>query len=560
MSTSTHSPSISSERRNLGAILTDKRPLQVPPYQRSFSWTKNEIADLWDDLQGTLNEGEDNYFLGSMVFISKPDNFLEVVDGQQRLATISLFLAAIRDGFKMVGDKERAGHVEIPYLCSRDLKTMQASPKLLLNEVDNDIYSKIIESSLSFEEIKVVSKNKELPESNRLVATTYVILYELVQKKSGGFTEIEYLSNLVEIITDNILCIQIITNSEDSAYVLFETLNDRGIDLTLSDLLKNFLFSKAGTRRLDEVKHKWIETTTLIGQEYMKSFIRHEWMSRFGQTREKELYKKIKDEIRSTPKVIDYVNSLKESAIVYDAIRNSDHEIWSKHGQKCRNLLEEILLLGTVQCYPLIMSTYFAKSKELETVLRWIVNLTIRYSIIGGKGTGNLETTYARASSTMRKDNYKLKDVKEILLNIWPNDDEFKTSFNQKTLTTPKIIRHILAKIEIYISGDDSLIPNPESLTVEHILPKRPGSEWPTRMRSEDYLKEHCNRIGNLTILTDPMNRDCESKGFDFKKGIYKEAKYKLTTSLCKHSEWNEDRITERQTELADIAAKIWVM
>jgi len=396
-------------------------------------------------------------------------------------------------------------------------------------------------------------------ESNRLLARTYIMFYDLIKKGSTNFSNTVYLSTLVEKITDNISGIQIITNNEDSAYVLFETLNDRGIDLTLSDMLKNFLFSKAG-KRIEEAKSRWTQIVTLIGQEYMKTFIRHEWMSKYGQTRERELYKKIKAEVRSNPKAIEYITNLHEAATIYDAIRNPDHEIWSSFGPKCQQLLEDILLLGPIQCYPLILSTYFSKPKELSTVLNWITNLTFRYSIICAKGTGNLETAYARASSAMRKPDSKMKDVKDLLLNIWPNDDEFKSSFKEKTLSTPRIIKYLFAKLEVVTSKDKSLIPNPETLSVEHILPKKPGAKWPPKVRSTEFLKEHISKIGNLTILTEPMNRDCESREFSYKKTIYKNSKYKLTRELCKISDWSESEIEKRQVELAELAVSIWVI
>lgn len=385
------------------------------------------------------------------------------------------------------------------------------------------------------------------------------MFYDLVKKSSVNFTNTGYLSTLVEAITDSISGIQIITNNEDSAYVLFETLNDRGIDLTLSDMLKNFLFSKAG-KRIEEAKNKWTQIVTLIGQEYMKAFIRHEWMSKYGQTREKELYKKIKAEVRSNPKTIEYITNLREAANIYDAIRNPDHEIWTSFGPRCQQLLEDILLLGPIQCYPMILSTYFSKPKELLTVLNWITNLTVRYSIICAKGTGNLETAYARASSAMRKSDSKMKDVKELLLSIWPNDEEFMSSFKEKTLSSPRIIKYLFAKMEVTISKDDSLIPNPETLSVEHILPKKPGAKWPTKMRAADFLKENVSKIGNLTILTEPMNRDCESREFSFKKTIYKDSKYALTKNLCHISDWTKAEIEQRQVALSKIAAATWVI
>ena len=130
----------------------------------------------------------------------------------------------------------------------------------------------------------------------------------------------------------------------------------------------------------------------------------------------------------------------------------------------------------------------------------------------------------------------------------------------QKTLKAPRIIKYLLSKIEIENSLDDSTIPNPDSLTVEHILPKKPNKDWPFKMRKDTYLKEWVNKIGNITILTEPMNREAQSKRFDIKKSIYSHSTFSVSKDICQFSEWNDGKILERQSSLSEIASKVWIL
>jgi hypothetical protein len=160
----------------------------------------------------------------------------------------------------------------------------------------------------------------------------------------------------------------------------------------------------------------------------------------------------------------------------------------------------------------------------------------------------------------MRQPGVKIKSVKEILGGICPSDEEFVTIFKEKTLSSPRIIKYLLAKIEMSITGDESLIPNPDVLTVEHILPKSPSSKWPSAIRKKDFLDRNCGRIGNLTILTGPMNRDCENSPFSDKKKEYKKSKYELTTELSNSKDWTAKEIDDRQGLLAQRAKNVWAL
>src|SRR5215210_7314580 len=133
------------ELDGIGHILSDNR-LEVPRYQRSYAWTDKHVKDLFTDLADALQNDEPEYFLGSIVAIGTDTDRIEVVDGQQRLATVTILLAAIRDYFFKNGESERASDIEREYLARRDLRTQEVIPNLRLNELDNDFFAKRIVS------------------------------------------------------------------------------------------------------------------------------------------------------------------------------------------------------------------------------------------------------------------------------------------------------------------------------------------------------------------------------------------------------------------------------
>jgi len=274
--------------------------------------------------------------------------------------------------------------------------------------------------------------------------------------------------------------------------------------------------------------------------------------------RDKELYKKIEAEIEDPHKAVEYASTLPDVATVYDSIRNPFHPIWEEHGASCQRQLETIRLLGSTECHPLILSTYFARPKELERMLKWVVSITMRRSLVCKNGSVSLEATYARAGSVAGRQNCDAEEIRAILQEIWPSDHAFMNSLNESALIAPTEAKFLFAHIERRISGNDAAIPDPESLVVEHILPKKPGPNWPSRMRSQGFLEEHCHKIGNLSILSAPMKKGCESREFEYKKEIYQQSEYAVTRYLCALDNWTEQDIACRQIELSDIAAGIF--
>lgn len=549
---------IDADPTTLGEFLGNDKKVRVPTYQRTFAWTSSQIDDLWADLGPLLEGKQDTYFLGAMVFVRKPHDSLELVDGQQRLAALLLFFAALRDRFRAAGDKERATIVEERALrLKKDLRTKDATWRLELTETDNGTFTDILESRLELDEIRRIGRIRRQTDSVKLLASAYLTFHDHLCKATSASNGEEVLFDYFDRICSGLQLIQIVTNDEGSAYTLFETLNDRGVDLTLSDLLKNYLFSKSRSR-LAQVRQHWTEIVTTVGQGDMTQFIRHEWMSRYGKVRQPRLYAELKKRVRTQDEVLKYIESLRQCASVYAAFSNSSDNMWRGHGAEVQRLLAQIHTLGVVQCYPLLMAAKLAREpREFDRIAKWVVALTIRFSTIGGKGTGNLETVYANAGPICWDMKRDLDEIKSTLKEIYPEDDDFKMSFRTRRIERASAARLVLAELENYISGNSEKLADSGHLTLEHILPKSPDGTWPQELREAAELGELLHRVGNLTLLTGEDNSSLPAD-FAAKKLLYQQSSIEITKWCGDRNDWDEAAIDARQEWLADQAAKLW--
>lgn len=234
---------ISVEQDGIGHILADKH-LVVPAYQRDYKWDAEQVKQLYEDIAPAIELNQPSYFLGSIVVTQTRDNTLEVVDGQQRLATVAIFLAAVRDYLLTAGETDRANVISAEYLYDRDLATVELKPRIRLNELDNDYFQKhVLEPSANRP-----TETSERPSHRRIMGAAK-IAREMVASLVRDKTEpVRHLVHWVDYLRSRALAILVTTSSEANAFVIFETLNDRGLALAVSDLPKNLLLREAGDR------------------------------------------------------------------------------------------------------------------------------------------------------------------------------------------------------------------------------------------------------------------------------------------------------------------------
>ncbi|MBX9719963.1 MAG: DUF262 domain-containing HNH endonuclease family protein [Candidatus Obscuribacterales bacterium] len=554
-----------SELQSAGTILKTDVRYKVPPHQRNFSWTLDEVKQLWDDLLDAIQEDRPEYFLGTIVVQEDPENKCRtIIDGQQRLATLTMILSGIRTVYKEHND-ERAEEVYTDYLGVKDRRTRITEPRLALNVTNEPVFQSMVVEDASDENLSSSVKNKPNVSSNLLICVAMQFLRAAIRDKSTADKKYEtFLLELEDFVRDRVVMVLMLVRDEADAYLIFETLNDRGLDLSTSDLLKNYILGKAGNR-LETVRKQWEEMVFLLGAQNETQFLRHYWLSKYGVIRELHLYKEMKQRFSNQNRVLELIEELRDAADKYTAMSNVDHTFWKGYSTALRRDLETLQLFGISQFRPLLLAA-MEKMKEdhIEKLVRIIVVLSMRYSIIGTLGTGNIEKAYSDAAVEIRsgKSNTPAK-VFSLLKPIYPDDTKFEADFFQRAIGKAKLARYILG--ELAASKQASTIQvvteDEKKSTLEHIMPKTRSQDWLKAAKDEAEYLEYVDRLGNLTLIEREKNKAAANAAFTRKKvEAYSQSELLLTKELCKYPDWTISDIQSRQAQLAKLAVQIWAL
>ncbi len=345
----------------VGHLLAD-RYIVVPPYQRAYSWTDEQITDLLRDLSDAIRSKDSEYFLGTIVLTKNNEGSHFVIDGQQRLATVSILICAIRNYFYTIGDKERGDLLHQGYLAKKDLRELTETAHLKLIAADNGFYeSAILSRSHSAPPARKASRKKQGPASHTRLEQALRLATEHVNAiVNQTHDPTRFLLEWNDYLKEKAKVIVVEVNDEAAAYTIFEVLNDRGLELSVSDLLKNFIFRVADDR-VNEAQQHW---TTMVGilegsgaeEKDLRTFIRHVWASRHGLTREKELYDRIRTSVTSKQRAVDLAGDLSQQARIYAALENPSDEFWKPYGSTVRDSVDALLLLKAIQIRPLVLA------------------------------------------------------------------------------------------------------------------------------------------------------------------------------------------------------------
>lgn len=580
----TASSSFNFQPTGIGAMLKQGR-LMVPPNQRSYAWRERHVdillKDLWSAISGTKPA---DYFLGTIVLVLSPGNILTIVDGQQRLATVSIIFARIRDYFLSMKREGSAKSVQETFIGHIDPRSEEVVPRLHLNDDDNDFFWNVILLPQRPINKPLEHSGKLLRQSHRrmLRASEKVRTYigELL-KPLRAEDQVNTLLRWYDFLDSNAHVLSATVADEEAAYRLFETLNDRGLRASQADILKNFFFSKSGAR-LSEAKTMWARMVSIIEiptddrddddsdneegptrGDPLLTYVRHSWIVTHGHTKVKDLAKEIREEITNDTRAIQYLGEWSASVEDYIALSSSKHPKWTKYKTSTRQNVETIAEhLRVTQIKPLL----FAVARKFEPVeadkaFKLFVSWSVRFLIVGGRG-GLLDTQYAQRAFEVGTGKFtKARELRDAMKTVVPADPEFEQAFSSARVSKSWLARYYLRSLEKTFKE----LPHPEyvanedirDITLEHVMPFEATAYWDV---DPDAAQSAQKYLGNMVLLREPDNRDLGNMGWEDKKSVLRKSGYDLTKMVAKCSSWDLAQIRNRQAKLAKLAVKTWTL
>jgi hypothetical protein len=486
-----------------------------------------------------------------------------IIDGQQRFTTLSILcLSAIRllkewadIGIDKENNETRIEKLTEKFLGNFSTSKLTITPKLILNKNNDDFYKSYL---LSHRKPPAIGKLK--PSQKRLWGA-YEYFYQMLKAKVTSKSGTE-LATLIDDEISNALIFTTINVSDDlNAYKVFETLNARGVKLSPSDLLKNYLFSKAfesSSSELEETERRWQSINDFLGKSDLPTFLRHYWNSRYELVRISNLYRAIKITVQTPKHVFDLLNELEQLAPVYSAFENPADPMWNKEQ---RSFIRSMNLFGVSTWYSLMLVAKQKFSEEEFTKLLHELNvITFRYNVISGLHTNEIEISFNKLSIKIFSGEItKASQASENLKPIYVADDSFAQAFSTKLLSTKRnknLVKYILVELENTIAGTANQYEDATS-TIEHILPENPSSEWETSFPSDEQ-EEYIYLIGNYTLLEDTLNKKASDKLFAEKLSLYKSSAYKMSKDELNYTEWTPVILRKHQDKMAKWACSAW--
>ncbi|GAA9672047.1 DUF262 and DUF1524 domain-containing protein [Helicobacter pylori] len=530
-----------------------KNQLVIPIYQRLYSWEKEQCKQLWDDIiKIGGNDKMDGHFIGSILYvldsITHSNNALLIIDGQQRLTTITLLLTALRNH---LSDEVKRKEIENRYLINSD-KDGDKKFRLILSESDKDTL------------LSLIDKDRRKPsEPSSKIMENFKLFEEWISKNT------DKLGTIFKGLEKLTIVWIALEKEKDDPQLIFESMNSKGMELAQTDLIRNYIVMETETEKQEGFYNKYwraMEEEFKQNKKCFDRFVRHYLTIKTRKAPNiNKVYVALKDyRQKERIGIEDLLKDLQKYCGYFCQI------VFKKEADKDLNKALGFLVdLEMDVVYPLLLELYSDYSDGVLSRQDFIsiIALTESYLVrraVCGLGTNSLNKVFPSFTKHIQKDEYfkSLKAHFGYLTNNqrFPNNDEFKNLFITIDFYKKfkKKTKCFLERLEIF---DTEEPVDTEKCTIEHIMPQTLEDEW-KRDLGENFQEIHnkyLHTIGNLTLTG--YNQKYGNKSFQEKQGMekgFKDSPLSLNQSLRDLEPFGEEKIKKRANDLADLALKIW--
>ena len=541
-------------------LLSNGVKYTVPRFQRDYSWEQEQWEDLWADIEGLDQEGF--HYMGYIVLQRKNQMDFEVIDGQQRLVTLSLLVLATMQHIQRLIDnnedadnnQERLQEITGRYIGSKDIVSLRVSSRLTLNR-NNGRYYKDICSNLRPPQIRGITA------TNNLLKRAFNFFCD----KNVGDTG-EEIGEFINRFSSRLIFTKIVVQDTLNAYKVFVTLNARWVQLSAPDLLKNHIFSvitqndDVPDETLSELDETWSGILTQLGENDFTDFVCYHHNSHCPLVSKKELFKSVR-QLCSTPEnAHGYLNSLTEAVPVYASLSNPYDEWWQQEDGKYReavHFLDGLKLFGIRQPYTILMAAFlrnFTPDEFIKT-LKYLYVLSIRYNVICSYSPSEQEKRYNNIAIKIAEGEFQrashIKNSPDYQV-LYPSDEAFRNAFEYYKMPSrrsSKKIRFLLAEIENNAGRSVRYLDT----TLEHVCPYNPEQEWCQYFGEGAH--DVADRLGNMVLLEQD---DLGQADFETKKAHYVNTSFMLAKKVAEYDHWDLANLNRYQSWLADRAVRTW--
>lgn len=590
----------SAEEYSIKGLLTQEEKIfSIPDYQRNFAWTNNELEQFWDDLKAVVNSSYDtlNYtlktvkphFFGTILLTKEGSNY-EVTDGQQRLTASTILLKCFYDAsLRVTNPQDRSGiGTLLTPLYLKSTYDEPFEPRLKLDSTVNNFFEDYIlkldnevdrEAYLNLRPITIPhSASKRLKEAHDYFVNR---MDEEFPKEMLQEELIAKLKCFIRSFTRFFVVLQLTVNQSDTAYKIFGTINNRGLDLTDSDIIKNELFMSVVPSQREQIKERWDSIIESIENEDLTDFLRFQYSSSIGAVKRVDLYDAVQKYIQGNNS-ITYLENLVIESDWYARVTLVNRNHWPTDiTEKLRFIKESLDISHGI---PLLLTGSIIYNQDVDSFRR-LVNATLvfcfRYFTIGKNTVAHLEREIGFMARQLRNPidisllsqqeidvlpKHKLiidLDSLIVYMESITDNSTFKRKFKEFSTKSSPLAYYILCELEkFYLTG---VVPLPHGLAqhVEHIMPKKPSkalnrlTEWEHVRSSADY-KEYVYRLGNIMILESNINQMVANHPFSEKKTKFLNSGLYYPKIVSKEKEWNFNTIVTRQEIMAEKAIEVW--